>query len=198
MSFCISIFHPHHFAALVPPDDFLGLHSPVLHPSCVFLFKLWDQFIINMKILDVVIRLAFEQEVIFHPSLLLLSLTFWMKFHLHFHVTSTSLRCSWTPDDFLGLHSPFLHLSCVFLDFGCCRPCCHPSCLLFLDNDENKLCVLRRTRRSELGRDGCSDAIQSISWRKKNRHSSASRRLFFLNVFFLHLSCIFSPFFSGH
>jgi hypothetical protein len=67
-SFCISMFHPHHFAALVPLDDFLGLHSPVLHPSCVFLFKLWDQFIINMKILDVVIRLAFEQEVIFHPS----------------------------------------------------------------------------------------------------------------------------------
>jgi hypothetical protein len=81
---CISMLHPHHFAAIERQMIFWGY---ILHFFIYLVFSCStysDQFIINMKILDVVVR------VVIRPA------------------------------------------------------------FSFLIKDENKLCVLRRTRRSEL------------------------------------------------
>jgi hypothetical protein len=92
------MLHPHHFAAIERQMIFWGY---ILHFFIYLVFSsstYSDQFIINMKILDVVVR------VVIRPA------------------------------------------------------------FSSLIKNENKLCVLLRTREGpSSGRDGCSDAIQSIS-----------------------------------
>jgi hypothetical protein len=125
------MLRPHHFAALERQMIFWGY---ILHFFIYLVFSsstYSDQFMINTKILDVIVR------VVIRPA------------------------------------------------------------FSSLIKDENKLCVLLRTRLSEL-RTRWLQRCYPINFVKKNKSTLfCESTVFFLNVCFLLLSCVFFPSFFG-